>query len=90
MPALYTCTVTQLEMQENMTSFTDKIVGVEGGCGSEIVPARPYFLAFAKHWQLPDYWFVPEQTGRYCCLEIPTPLWKRKMLEFFTELICHF
>lgn len=50
MPALCTSKMTQLEMQEKMTSFTDQIVGVESGCDdSEIAPAHLYLLAFAKH-----------------------------------------
>lgn len=48
MPALYTSKMIQLEMQENMTSFTDQILGVERGSG-EIASAHLYILAFAKH-----------------------------------------
>lgn len=40
MPALHTSKMTQLEMQENMSSFADQIVRVEGGGGdSEVAPA---------------------------------------------------
>lgn len=53
-PALYTSKMIQLEMQENMTSFTDQILGMERGSG-EIASAHLYILAFAKRWQLPDY-----------------------------------
>lgn len=43
MPALYTSKMIQLEMQENMTSFTDQILG-----SGEIASAHLYILAFAK------------------------------------------
>jgi len=52
MPALYTSRMMQPEMQENMTSFTDQIAGVESGGGDgdgEIAPAHFRLLAFAKH-----------------------------------------
>lgn len=39
MPACHTSKMTQLEMQENMTSFADRVVKVESGGGdSEIAP----------------------------------------------------
>lgn len=80
MPGLYTSKMTQLEMQENMTSFTDQIVGLEGGGGvSEIVPAHLYLLVFAKH-----YHYRITSSPWYWALLLPGDFFgKEKALDFF-------